>query len=136
MRRSILFVLALFSIHGCASVGNKIPEDAVPLTTEEITTTFSGMKESYVGRDNPGVTATANFGDGGEYKASWAAGNQKGNATGEWYAEDGKRCLKENKPSEGGMNLECRIFYKTGDVYTSVNEDGSVHGIHTLKPLN
>lgn len=135
MKLSILFAMVLLSIHGCASVGNSIPEGAVPLTTEEITRTFSGTMESYVGKDNPGVSATATFGAGGEYEASWAAGNQKGNSNGEWYAEDGKRCLKENKPDEG-MSLECHIFYKTGSVYTSVNEDGSVHGVHTLKSLN
>jgi len=135
MKLSIIFAIVLFSLHGCASVGNKIPVGAVPLTTDEITTTFSGTKESYVGKDNPSVTANATFGVGGEYEASWAAGNQKGTAKGEWYAEDGKRCLKENKSGEE-VSLECHIFYKTGSVYTSVNEDGSIHGIHTLTPLN
>ncbi len=135
MKLSILLALALFAIQGCATVGHKIPEGAVPLTTEEITTTFSGIKESYVGKDKPGVSATAIFGAEGEYEASWAAGNRRGNAKGEWYAENGKRCLKENKAGQGS-SLECHVFYKTGSAYTSVNEDGSVHGIHTLKPLN
>ena len=135
MKNNILALLALFTMYGCASVESKIPDDAISLTTEEITTTFSGVSESYVGKDNPAVTATATFGKAGEYEASWVAGNQNGKSSGEWYADNGKRCLKENKPDKGGVSVECHTFYKTGNLYTSVNDDGSVHGVHTLSPL-
>lgn len=125
----------LYILGACATVGNTIPEDAVPLSTEEITTTFSGVTEKYTGRDNTAVTATGTFGEAGEFAASWSAGNQKGDVTGEWYAEDGKRCLKTVSSDGGSTDIECHTIYKTGDVYTSVNDDGSIHGIHSLTPL-
>jgi len=135
MKFRLVTTISLFILYGCSVVGETIPDDAIPLTTEEIVTAFSGVSESYSGRDNTEVTATATFTRSGEYEASWSAGNQKGEAIGEWYAENGKRCLKENKADSGSTNIECRAIYKTGDVYTSVNDDGSVHGIHTLTPL-
>lgn len=135
MKLILVAMPLLFSVYGCAAVGKTVPEDAVPLSTEVIITTFSGVKESYIGKDNPAVTATANFGENGEFEASWKAGKHKGDVSGEWYAENGKRCLKNEKPNQGGTNLECHAIYKTGNVYTSVNEDGSVHGIHLLTPL-
>ncbi len=128
----------LVSMYGCAAASKTtIPEGAAPLSTEEIITTFSGVKESYVSKDNPRakVTATAIWGVDGEFESSWKAGTHKGEVTGEWYAENGKRCIKNDKPNEDGTDLECHSIYKTGDVYASVNDDGSVHGIHTLTPL-
>lgn len=133
MKLLLVFLPLLISVYGCAAV-NTIPEGAVPLSTEEINTTFSGVRESYKGKDIPGMTATGKFGVDGRFEASWKVGNQKGEAVGNWYAENGKRCLKEEKPN-GDTNLECIELYKTGDVYTSLNEDGSVHGIHSLSPL-
>lgn len=116
-------------------MGNTLPEDAVPLSTEEITATFAGVKENYKGRDNPAVTATGTFGEDGEFAASWSAGSQSGDVTGEWYAEDGKRCLKTINSNGGSTDIECHAIYKTGEVYTSLNDDGSIHGIHSLTPM-
>lgn len=133
MKLFLVLIPFLVSVYGCAAM-NTIPEDAVPLSNEEIVKTFSGVTESYKGRDIPGMTATGKFGADGRFEASWSVGKHKGVAIGEWYAENGKRCLKEEKPN-GETNLECIEFYKTGDVYTSLNENGSVHGIHSLTPL-
>lgn len=135
MKLLLVSVPLLFSLYGCAAVSTTVPEDAVALSTEEINSTFSGVKESYVGKDDTAVSATATFGEDGAYEGSWKAGKHNGKVSGEWYAEDGKRCLKDEKPDGGGTHLECHAIYKTGDVYTSVNEDGTVHGVHTLTPL-
>ena len=135
MKLFLVLIPLIFSAFGCAVVSKTLPEDAVPLSTEEIVSTFSGVKESYVGKDNPEVTATAIWDADGDFKASWAAGNHKGDVTGEWYAENGERCIKNDLPNDDGTDLECHAIYKTGDVYTSVNKDGSVHGIHSLTPL-
>ena len=83
MNLFLAIVPLVFVINGCASGGGTIPEGAAPLSTEEIAETFSGVQESYRGRDNPAVSAKGTFREGG----------------------------------------------------TSVNDDGSVHGIHTLQPL-
>jgi len=45
----LVFLPLLISVYGCAAV-NTIPEGAVPLSTEEINTTFSGVRESYKGK--------------------------------------------------------------------------------------
>jgi len=118
---------------GCATV-SPIPEGAEPLTNEEITETFSGVRESYRGKDIPGMKATGIFNANGKFEASWSVGSQSGVANGEWYSENGKRCLRDKNPN-GDTNLECVEFFRTGDSYTSVNEDGSIHGFHTLTPL-
>jgi len=131
----LAIVPLVFVINGCASGGGTIPEGAAPLSTEEIAETFSGVQESYRSRDNPAVSAKGTFREGGEFEGTWRAGSQSGQVVGEWYAEDGKRCLSTTAPGGGNADLECHQFYRTGAVLTSVNDDGSVHGIHTLQPL-
>jgi len=135
MKQLLASLPFICSLGGCATVGQTIPEDAVPLSTEEIAATFSGVTEKYKGRDNPGVSAVGKFREGGEFSASWSAGNQSGNVEGEWYAEDGKRCLNTVSSETGTTDVECHSIYKSGDVYMSMNDDGSIHGIHALTPM-
>jgi len=136
MKLFLVFTFLLVSVYGCATSKNALPKNAVLLNTKEITDTFSGVKETYQGIDNPAVTSIATWRKNGDFEASWVSGRRKGDVIGNWYAENGKRCISCSNPYDGGPGLECHAIYKTGDVYTSVNDDGTVHGIHPLTPLH
>ena len=131
-----LLSMLLVFIFGCATTEQKIVEaGGKKLSADEITKIFSDVREDYVAVDIPGVTAVAEWKSDGTMKADWKSKNDAGSVKGVWYVKSDERCIKYSEKSPGGPEVECASIYQTGNNYTSINPDGSVHGTHTLSPL-
>ncbi len=136
MKKSILFA-AIFFVNGCVTVTTS-PEQSLlesggqKLTSSEITDTFSGVKETYTAKDIPGLTAESTWSADGKISTDWKIGSKSGNIQGKWYVENDMRCIKHDEPLADGTVTECQAIYRTGDYYTSLNPDGSLHGIHRV----
>lgn len=116
--------------------GNQVGTER--LATDQIAAAFQNVKEDYVGKDSPDVTATAVWGTDSSFAASWQSSNDSGEVSGTWYVENNMRCIQFDEAPGSYPNPECLSLYTSSapNTYTSVWPDGRVHGVHTLSPLN
>lgn len=138
MKHVVALISLTFLVYGCATTSPEellIEQGSHKMTPDEITRTFTNVKEQYVGRDNPEITAEAEWHADGAFKATWKSGENTGDTVGTWYVENEMRCIKHDVPLPNGVDTECHTMYLTGDTYTSFNQDGSIHGVHTISPL-
>ena len=138
MKNVIALIFVTFIIYGCATTSSEellIEQGGHKMTPDEITQTFRDVKEQYIDSDNPALTAESEWHSDGAFKATWKSGEETGNTSGKWYVENEMRCIKHDVPLPNGLHTECHRMYQTGDTYTSINPDGSIHGEHSNSPL-
>ena len=110
-----------------------LPADSVQLTNEELVATFTDTVERYIAIDQPGLTASG-FWLEGTMESNWQEGDDSGTVTGTWSVDGQQICVAYDSGTLEGTT-DCNAVYTYGDAYLSVNEDGSLHGYHALRPL-
>jgi len=130
------FVFFVTLASGCASKSDYVlPDQARKLTAEQITQTFSNVREDYEAIDDPGLTATVIYIADGNLSATWEKGwFFDGSLKGNWYTDGDRLCVKTTTKFDGS-DLYCVSIYKMDETYTAVHPDGSYQGISTLTPL-
>lgn len=131
----IMTLAITFAVSGCATTNPEqklLDAGGVQLMAADIAEVFAGVKESYTAKDVPGLTAETEWAADGRFQASYVIGDNKGTTEGRWFIEGDSRCMKHDAPLPDGSDSECQTLYKTGDSYTSLNPDGSIHGVHKI----
>ena len=112
--------------------------EAVQLSTSEIIETFSNTLDRGVVKSKSGIFAETRWLSSGGFETRWW--RETGEApkinvvSGRWKAENNERCVLLQGNSEG--EWQCTPVFKRADgAIISLNEDGSVHGIHQIAPL-
>ncbi|NND70968.1 MAG: hypothetical protein HKN43_05260 [Rhodothermales bacterium] len=139
MNSTIRFVvvgMAIAVASGCTTTSDyELPEGARKLVSEEITRTFSNVREDHLSMDDPGLTAVCDWKSDGDFSCNWKKGwFFRGNVTGNWYVDSDRVCVKFSEQVDG-KELRCSDIYVLGERYTAINPDGSTHGTFTLTPL-
>ncbi|PLW69704.1 hypothetical protein [Pseudohalioglobus lutimaris] len=113
------------------------PENAVRLSTAAIKQRFADVCDKAEVQDAAGTRASNAWYADGSLVNRWSNGERSGTVTGQWYAEDGMRCvvILSGLPGAEGKK-RCGPVYRVGADYFSINPDGSVHGIHRLTPMD
>ena len=112
--------------------------EGVRLRTSEILETFSDTLDRGVVQNEKGISAETRWLSSGRFETRWwreAGEAPKINVvSGRWKAENNERCVLFEGTSEG--EWQCNPLYQhTDGSFVSLNDDGSVHGIHYLLPL-
>lgn len=110
---------------------------ASALSTEEIAVLFADVLDRAEVIDAVGVQAETHWFASGHFETRWWSSNREGRVTGRWMARDSKRCVLISDPSPASApGWRCgEILRESGDVYRSLNPDGSAHGLHQLSAL-
>ena len=111
---------------------------AVQLSTSEILMRFSDTLDRGAVQNGKGISAETRWLASGRFETRWwrqAAGAPKINVvSGSWKAEGNERCVLFNGAPQG--EWQCNpVYQRTDGSFVSLNDDGSVHGIHYLLPL-
>lgn len=111
--------------------------DAVRLSTEEIKRVFADVRDEAQVQDSAGTRAVNYWYADGRFINEWSSPDGSGRVTGRWRAKDGRRCvlIRSGLPDRIGKEI-CGPVYRRGQTYLSLNPDGSIHGMHTLAPLD
>ena len=112
--------------------------DAVQLSTSEILKTFSDKIDRGVVQSKRGIFAETRWLSSSGFETRWwqetAEAPKIHVVSGRWKAENNERCVLLQGNSEG--EWQCTPVFKRADgAIISLNEDGSVHGIHQILPL-
>ena len=129
-------LLAIIS-HTAMGGGEALPDDAEPLSTDQIRSAFDNVKDEAEVQDAAGTRAVNHWYSDGTFTNNWRNAGASGEVTGRWWAEDNKRCVMVTSglPERQGL-ARCSPVYRLGEVYFSTEQDGSVHGVHRLAPLD
>lgn len=111
---------------------------AVQLSTSEILETFSDTLDRGVVQNEKGISAETRWLSSGRFQTRWW--RETGEApkinvvSGRWKAENNERCVTFEGTSEG--EWQCTPVFQSADgAIISLNDDGSVHGIHQIAPI-
>ncbi len=109
---------------------------AVALSTDEIRTAFSNVRDDAEVQDSSDTRATNYWYADGTFTNAWRNACGSGEVTGRWWAEDGKRCvvITGGLPDREGVE-QCSPVYRHSNTYLSIESDGSIHGVHRLSPI-
>ncbi len=109
---------------------------AVALSTDEIRTAFSNVRDDAEVQDSSGTRATNYWYADGTFTNAWRNASGSGEVAGRWWAEDGKRCvvITSGLPDREGVE-QCSPVYRHSNTYLSIESDGSIHGVHRLSPI-
>lgn len=110
---------------------------AVRLSTAEILQTFANVRDQAEVQDADHTRAVNQWYADGRFVNHWRSPHGSGKVTGRWRAQNGKRCVTilSGLPERIGRET-CSPVYRLGQIYLSINPDGSVHGKHSLSPLD
>ncbi len=116
-----------------AELGERLAGDA-------ITAAFADTVDTALVQDNAGTRALNYWFADGRLVNEWANAHGAGRVTGQWRVRGGQRCvvIESGLPEEllkGQATERCSPVYRQGEYYLSVNADGSVHGIHSPRPM-
>ncbi len=113
-----------------------LPPGATRLSTEEIQRLFSGVRDDAQVQDRFRTTAVNEWHSDGSFVNRWSNAERSGEVRGRWWAESDRRCIviTAGLPEREGIE-SCGPLYREQDIFYSVNQDGSVHGVHRLSPL-
>ncbi len=136
---AIYFVLLFsptFSSYAQPAITNTRLAGAEQLSTEQIQQAFSDVRDDALVQDAAGTTAVNIWYADGSFVNNWSNAEASGRVTGRWRALHDQRCIviESGLPEREGKEF-CGAIYKQGEVYLSVNTDGSVHGRHRTTPL-
>lgn len=131
----LLFLLCLFV--ASHSQAEQLPESAQRLNSAEIQQAFMNVIDTASVRDTDASVATNYWFAEGRFESHWSNSEEAGVVTGRWEVVDDRRCvtIATGIPALQGKR-RCGPIYRLGEEYFSINADGSVHGIHRLRPLN
>ena len=131
LKLSLVAVIALSTLQ-TADLG-----DAVRLSTEEIKQAFANVRDEAQVQDSAGTTAVNYWYADGRFVNEWSSQNDSGRVTGRWRAENDQRCIliSSGLPDRIGKET-CGPVYRRGQIYLSLNPDGSIHGKHRLSPMD
>ncbi|MCX2975114.1 hypothetical protein EYC87_16130 [Halieaceae bacterium IMCC8485] len=136
--RGLLLPLMLIacSIVVAQEEDGNLPPGATRLSTEEIQRLFSGVRDDAEVQDLIRTRAVNEWLSDGSFVNRWSNAERSGEVRGRWWAEDDRRCIviTGGLPDREGIE-SCGPLYREQDLFYSVNQDGSVHGIHRLSPL-
>lgn len=109
------------------------------LETSEILKTFSNTLDRGAVQNRKGISAETRWLSSGHFETRWwlhTGGASKMNViSGRWRAENNKRCVLFDAAPEN--DWQCTpLFQRADGAIVSLNEDGSVHGIHQIAPLD
>ena len=112
--------------------------DAVQLRTSEILETFSDRLDRGTVQSKSGISAETRWLSSGRFETRWWQGTGEAPkinvVSGRWKAENNERCVLFNGTSDG--EWQCTpVFRRADGAIISLNEDGSVHGVHQILPL-
>ena len=108
----------------------------VQLDGREIAKAFSDVRDDAQVQDAAGTRAVNHWYADGRFTSHWSNDLDSGEVTGTWRVEKNLRCIiiATGVPERVGTN-RCGFLFRRGNEYLSLNPDGSIHGIHTLSPL-
>ena len=87
--------------------------------------------------DAVGTTAVNHWYADGTFTSEWSNQETSGKVVGRWRAFANQRCvIIESGLPDHSARERCSPILRRGDNYVSINADGSVHGIHTLTPID
>jgi len=112
--------------------------NAIKLTGAEILQAFSNVRDDAEVRDSPGNTAVNYWLADGRFFNRWSDGKGGGGeVTGTWRVKNSLRCVTILSGLPQRLNQEkCGPIFRRAGLYLSMNENGTVHGAHTLSPLS
>ncbi len=112
--------------------------EGVRLRTSEILETFSDTLDRGVVQNEKGISAETRWLSSGRFETRWW--RETGEApkinvvSGRWKAEKNERCVSFEGTSKG--EWQCTPVFQSADgAIISLNDDGSVHGIHQIAPI-
>lgn len=112
--------------------------EPIRLSTSEILETFSDTLDRGAVQTDDGIAAETRWLSSGGFETRWW--RETGEApkinvvSGRWKAENNERCILFQGNSEG--EWQCTpVFQRADGAIISLNEDGSVHGVHQVAPL-
>lgn len=112
------------------------PDAAVRLDTDAISRHFSDVCDRAEVQDTDGTVAINHWHADGRLVNQWRNGDTTGRVTGRWYARDNQRCVVILSGLPGAdQTPRCGPVFQLGPDFFSLNSDGSIHGIHRLKPM-
>ena len=108
----------------------------IQLTGDEILAAFNDVRDDAVVQDSDGTRAVNYWYADGRLVNNWANESDSGTVKANWRVEDDLRCVTIVSGLPERVDVEtCGPVHRRGDQYLSFNQDGSVHGVHTLTPL-
>lgn len=109
------------------------------LETSEILATFSNTLDRGAVQNGKGTSAETRWLSSGHFETRWWLHTSEASkinvVSGRWRAENNKRCILFDAAPEN--DWQCTpVFQRADGAIVSINEDGSVHGIHQIVPLD
>ncbi len=134
-----IFCLTIaFTLLACASSSSSLQNWAVyqQLSGEEIKLAFNNVRDQAEVQDALVTTAENQWHADGRFISIWNNQQQSGKVTGRWFVQQDTRCviIETGLPSMTNQT-KCGPIFERNEKYYTVNEDGSIHGIHTLSEL-
>ena len=113
-----------------------IPDGYKQLTGAEIKNAFDNVTDQALVQDSLNTTAENQWYSDGRFISNWTNRKQSGKVTGQWFVRNNIRCvlIKSGLPNMTNQT-KCGPIYQHQNKYYTVNQDGSIHGIHTLTKL-
>jgi len=114
----------------------KSDENLIQLNGKEIVKAFGDVRDDARVQDAAGTRAVNHWYADGGFTSHWSSEVDSGKVTGTWRVEKDLRCITiaTGLPQRVGKE-RCGSLFRRGNEYLSFNPDGSIHGIHTLSPL-
>ena len=112
-------------------------QDRRKLSGHEIKQIFSDVEDRAIVADSEGTTAVNYWYSDGRFINRWKNRTDSGEVSGTWRVHNDQRCvlIRTGLPDRIGRET-CAPMYQQGDLYISVNPDGSIHGRHSLSPIH
>lgn len=133
-RNTLLVFICLLTVTSPLVASDKaIP---VQLTGEKITQTFANVRDHAEVQDSAKTRAENTWCANGQFISRWRNAKNSGVVTGTWRVKEDLRCITILSGVESRIGKEsCSPVFKSGSKYLSKNQDGTIHGIHTLSSL-
>ncbi len=127
-----------FWLSGCLNhaVPNQIPVNFKPLSGAQIKQAFYDVRDQAQVQDSLNTTANNQWHSDGKFISVWSNSQESGTVTGKWFVTENARCVVIESGLPTMVNqTKCGPIYRHNEKYYTVNEDGSIHGIHTVTKL-
>ena len=107
------------------------------LSGAEINRLFADVVDSAVVHDLANGRAINHWYSDGRFTSEWSSDDRSGTVVGTWRVEGDQRCVSVNSGlPDTGLIKTCSPLYRCDDRIVSLNEDGSWHGSHQLRPAS
>lgn len=134
----VLQIILMFTLVACAKHSSSVQNwnNYQKLNGEEIKIAFSNVRDNAEVQDSLKTTAENQWHADGRFISLWNNQQQSGKVTGRWFVQEDSRCVVIESGIPSMLNqTRCGPIYKRNQQYYTVNDDGSIHGIHSLSEL-